>query len=216
VRASGALLLWSFLAVITGCGRRVDPRDRGEPITGVARSAVEPTQKAKPPRPSSAAEPEGPLLRHVTADALFASVRQLKKKGVVLNVWATWCGPCREELPMLHKVSKAYAERGIAVLPLSVDDPESEPQLIELMRSIGFEPPYYVAKPPLDPLKAALYTGWPGNIPVSFLLDGNAARRYFFNAEVYEEELTPKLDAMLSGTLVDGQSNFGVAAGKEL
>jgi len=155
-------------------------------------------------------------LRHVDANELFAAVRGLHKKGVVLNIWATWCAPCREELPLLAKVAKAYQERGIAVLPLSVDDSEGEPQIAEVLRGAGFEPPYYVVKPPIGDMKAALYDGWPGNIPVTFLLDGNAQRRYFFNAEVYENELVPKLDAMLAGTLPVGQSNFGVAPGKEL
>ena len=143
-------------------------------------------------------------------------MQRLKRKGIVLNVWATWCAPCREELPMLAKIGKDYAARGIAVVPLSVDDAEGESKVPEILRSFGFEAPYYVAKPPIADMKEALYEGWPGNIPVTFLLNGNAERRYFFNAEVYETELVPKLDALLSGTLPVGESNFGVAPGKEL
>jgi thiol-disulfide isomerase/thioredoxin len=152
----------------------------------------------------------------VNPGELFAVVRSLRQKGVVLNIWASWCAPCREELAMLAKVSKAYQPRGITVLPLSVDEPENDDKIAEVLHGLGFAPPYYVAKPPIAALKEALYAGWPGNIPVSFLLDGDAGRRYFFNAEVYEEELTPKLDAMLAGTLIEGKSNFGVAPGAEL
>jgi thiol-disulfide isomerase/thioredoxin len=194
------LFLVSFLAAVTACSRRVEPKDRNS--SGESEGA-----------PTNSGQGE---LRHVNPNELFAAVRGLHQKGVVLNVWATWCEPCREELPMLSKVAKAYKAQGITVLPLSVDGPDGQTKIAGLLRDFGFEPPYYVVKPPIGEMKTALYEGWQGNIPVSFLLDGRAERRYFFNAEVYENELTPKLDALLAGTLPVGQSNFAVAPGKEL
>jgi thiol-disulfide isomerase/thioredoxin len=204
-RRKPSLPIWVlfFLAMVTACSRRVDPRDRDAPATNTLGSIV-------------AAAADGSKLRHVDPNELFATVRSKKQKGVLVNLWATWCGPCREELPMLAKVSKAYRERGITVLPLSVDGPDGQTKIAELLAGFGFEPPYYVVKPPMDAMKAALYTGWLGNIPASFLLDGSATRRYFFNAEVFEPELTPKLDALLAGTLAAGQSDFRVAPGQTL
>ncbi|MGE5785241.1 MAG: TlpA family protein disulfide reductase, partial [Myxococcales bacterium] len=150
------------------------------------------------------------------AEGLFSVVRGLHRRGVVLNVWATWCGPCREELPMLSKLNQAYQGRGIIVLPLSMDDEESEGKIAEVLRGFGFAPPYYVTKPPVSEMKAALHSDWPGNIPVTFLLDGTAKRRFYFNTEVYEEELQPKLDALLNGTLPEGQTSHGLIPGLTL
>ena len=42
---------------------------------------------------------------------------------VVLDLWATWCGPCRMEIPHLVKISEEYAARGVEVIGLSVEDP---------------------------------------------------------------------------------------------
>jgi thiol-disulfide isomerase/thioredoxin len=165
----------------------------------------------KPKPPSEQAE-----VRHVDARELFEILRHLGGKGAVLNVWASWCGPCEEELPMLSKVASEYAKRGITVVPLSVDDEETQPQVAQVLRKAGFAPPYYIVKPPIEALKRALWPGWPGNLPVTFLVDATGTPRYFFNAEVYEAELKPKLDALIDGTLATGHSNFGVAPGLEL
>lgn len=111
---------------------------------------------------------------------------------------------------MLAKISKAYTAKGIAVVPLSVDEPEGEGKVAAMLREFGFEPPYYVAKPPIAEMKQALHPDWPGNIPVSFILDAKARRWYFFNTEVYEEELTPKLDALLAGSPGAGEPKHGL------
>ena len=82
----------------------------------------------------------------------FAS-DQLKGKVLVVNFWATWCGPCREEMPALDAWYLAMRARGVEVLALSVDEladeakvreavkalaPDVEPLLVEVRRSHTF------------------------------------------------------------------------------
>ncbi|OFV97511.1 MAG: hypothetical protein A3F68_11540 [Acidobacteria bacterium RIFCSPLOWO2_12_FULL_54_10] len=54
------------------------------------------------------------------------ALSDLKGKIVVLNFWATWCPPCIEEMPSLNRLSELYAERGVEVVAVSVDeDPDA-------------------------------------------------------------------------------------------
>ncbi len=57
----------------------------------------------------------------VTADGASHSLAEFKGRGMVVNLWATWCAPCVAEMPSLEALSKALAPQDIAVLPLSSD-----------------------------------------------------------------------------------------------
>jgi thiol-disulfide isomerase/thioredoxin len=48
---------------------------------------------------------------------------ELKGKVVLLNFWATWCGPCRLEIPWFVELQRQYKDKGLSVIGVSVDDP---------------------------------------------------------------------------------------------
>ena len=56
-----------------------------------------------------------------TADGSTHHLSEFKGRGMVVNLWATWCMPCVAEMPSLEALSKALAPQDIAVLPLSSD-----------------------------------------------------------------------------------------------
>jgi thiol-disulfide isomerase/thioredoxin len=57
----------------------------------------------------------------VTSDGASHHLTDFKGRGMVVNMWATWCAPCVAEMPSLQTLSKALAPKDIAVLPLSSD-----------------------------------------------------------------------------------------------
>jgi len=57
----------------------------------------------------------------VTADGSSHHLSEFKGRGMVVNLWATWCAPCVAEMPSLAALSRALAPQDIAVLPLSSD-----------------------------------------------------------------------------------------------
>jgi len=56
-----------------------------------------------------------------TADGGSVKLSDFQGKVVVLNFWATWCSPCREEMPALERLYRKYRARGLVVLAVSMD-----------------------------------------------------------------------------------------------
>jgi len=59
-------------------------------------------------------------------------------KVVIVNVWATWCAPCREEMPALEAYYREHRDQGLVLVALSMDDPKDEAKVREATRGYSF------------------------------------------------------------------------------
>jgi len=57
-----------------------------------------------------------------------------KGQVVLINIWATWCGPCRVEMPSIEKLHEAYASKGLKVVAISIDEPGSDAAIREFVK----------------------------------------------------------------------------------
>jgi thiol-disulfide isomerase/thioredoxin len=64
-----------------------------------------------------------PAYSATTLDGHELTLESLRGKVVVLNVWATWCAPCRAEMPALQRLQQRYGAEGLEVVAVSVDTP---------------------------------------------------------------------------------------------
>ncbi len=127
-------------------------------LTNVPLSAQQPT----PPQASPATFPD---LEFAGAEGGAVRLSQLKGNVVFLNVWATWCGPCRMELPIVQRLYDKYSDRNFVVLAVNVD---AERQRVDpFLKRFNISLPIYFAAPEDAGQMTAM------GIPTSFLLSSD-------------------------------------------
>ena len=92
------------------------------------------------------------------------SLSSLKGKVVLLNFWATWCGPCRSEMPSMEALYARHREKGLEIL--AVNCQEQQPEVLSFMANNGLSFPAVLDKDG----KVSSFYGIRA-IPTSFLLD---------------------------------------------
>ena len=70
----------------------------------------------------------------LVADESPRSLADYRGKVVLLNLWATWCPPCREEMPMLERLQQRYAKDGLVVIAVSDEATEQQAKFTEFAR----------------------------------------------------------------------------------
>ena len=85
--------------------------------------ATVPTRQILAVRPAAQVEmlPDAPDFDLKTIDGKTVHLREYRGKAVLLNFWATWCVPCKQEMPWLVDFQKQYGPRGLVVLGISMD-----------------------------------------------------------------------------------------------
>ncbi len=69
---------------------------------------------------------ELPLVQLVDLDGNPVKLSQFEGKPLIINFWATWCGPCRFEIPMLNELHKKYASSDLVIVGISTDEAGAE------------------------------------------------------------------------------------------
>jgi len=95
------------------------------------------------------------------------NLADLKGKVVVLNFWATWCPPCREEIPSMMKLNSAMAGKPFQMVAVSIDE-GGQPAIESFFKTSGFSLPAYT-DPDNRAAKAYGITG----VPETFVIDKN-------------------------------------------
>ena len=99
------------------------------------------------------------------------SLHDLKGKVVLLNFWATWCGPCRIEIPDLNELYKKYYDKGFEVLGISISDKKQ--QLVKFKKGYNVEYPLLYG-PQNIMQNILLQYGGVYSVPMSFLISSNS------------------------------------------
>lgn len=120
-------------------------------------------------------------VRPLGAASLDSIISHRNGKILILNVWATWCAPCKEEFPDLISLSRSLPSAKAEVMALSIDYPdEIETLVAPFITSLSPPFPVFVADiEPQDSLINALNPSWSGAVPATIIYDTHGQRRSF-------------------------------------
>jgi thiol-disulfide isomerase/thioredoxin len=134
----------------------------------------------------------------VTAAQVAGVVAGARGKVVLLNVWATWCNPCREEFPHLVRLQREQGARGFELVLVSADFDNQLPQVTEFLAGQGVDFRSYRKVGSDNDFINGLDPRWSGALPATFVYDRSGTLRDFWEGDLsYEgflERLAPWLD----------------------
>jgi thiol-disulfide isomerase/thioredoxin len=104
-------------------------------VIGSAGCGQWPGESGSKPLPPSAAQDIS--VRVAGVEEYRATLAKLRGKVVLVDFWATWCPACVEQFPHTVELYRKYAQRGLAVVSVSLDEPEDEPQVRAFLTDVG-------------------------------------------------------------------------------
>lgn len=122
------------------------------------------------------------------------ALADFRESVVLLNAWATWCPPCRVEIPELSRLQAEFGAEGLVVLGVSIDGTEDLDRIRDFAAEFGIRYPLVVD--PENRVSAAF--AFPG-IPSTVLIDGRGRVRWRHVGPVTSDD--PALRAALAGAL---------------
>lgn len=153
--------------LLAACDGRAGVRDTG-------------AGEADDPGPPAAAEEVLPEYAAVTLDGDSVSLRDYRGEVLLLNVWATWCPPCRREMPSLQAVHEEQGPEGLRVVGVSIDGRGSEDKIRDFLAEYGIT--YTILH---DPEERVLRELGIFGIPTTYLVDraGRVVQRWMGEAD---------------------------------
>ena len=138
---------------------------------------------------SNTKEPSPNFTLHLVGGVDF-KLADYKGKPILINFFASWCLPCREEMPILEKIVNEYNPKGVVFLGIAVDD--TEEKMKDFIAKYGVTFPVGLDKTASIQKSFGLY-----GIPTTYFIDKQGMINYFHSGSVTEELLHHELDKLL-------------------
>jgi thiol-disulfide isomerase/thioredoxin len=141
-----------------------------------------------------------PATRPINAEELQRLLRRDGTRPLLVNYWATWCDPCRDEFPDLVKIDRQYRPKGLDFIAITLDDiKDINTEVPKFLRTMRATMPVYllnVADP--EPAINAVDREWGGALPATFLYDPKGEVVYKHFGRVNADELRAAIEKLVS------------------
>jgi len=121
-----------------------------------------------------------------------------KGKVLLVDFWATWCVPCRKEMPELVKLEAKLKAKGLALVTISADDLENEPAAREFLAKSGVKAAGYLKAPKDDDaFVKGIDPKWSGELPALLLYDKSGKKIKMWKGETPMSDLEAAIAKLL-------------------
>lgn len=194
------LVALALLTLAACTGRESAPAEEPAPEAS-APEPVEAPVEAPPststaPTPGIERGPGGATLELLEGDALRALLAESAGKPRVYNFWATWCGPCVAELPMLRDLAASRDDFELVLVNVDLG-PMRRMRALPFIEQKDLTALRHVAVESRDPARtlAEVIEGWDQSIPVTSVHRADGTRSALFTRAISSTELAAALDA---------------------
>lgn len=146
----------------------------------------------------------------IDAQGFQKVLAQYRGKALLVNFWATWCEPCRDEYPMLNELAKQYAPKGLQVVGVSMDD---DGDLILMRRFLARYKPIFPNYRKMAGAEAAfresVLPGWTGTMPISIFYGKDGRQAGHFIGEKSREQYEETIRGLLGSSAGPGATPRG-------
>ena len=159
-----------------------------------------PAQKRKG-RPAATPQ-KPPVVSEIDTEALKKIISEQRQRPLLVNFWATWCDPCRDEFPDLVKIDSQYRPQSLDFVTISLDDfsdiKTEVPKFLSGMKATM--PAYLLNVNDPEPAIMAIDPKWNGSLPATFLYNSKGEVVYKHLGRVDANELRAAIDKLVKKT----------------
>jgi thiol-disulfide isomerase/thioredoxin len=156
--------------------------------------------RAAHPRAGSRAAAKAPVPRAVNAEEMQALLKRDGSRPLLVNYWATWCDPCRDEFPDLVKIDNDYRRKGLDFIAVTLDDlADLKTGVPKFLRQMNAKMPVYLLNvPDPEPTINLVDREWGGALPATFLYNSKGELVYKHFGRVKTDELRAAIEKLVS------------------
>jgi thiol-disulfide isomerase/thioredoxin len=140
----------------------------------------------------------GPRLAPVNETSYPKLIAQHRGKVVLVDFWATWCVPCRKEMPELVRLESRLRSKGLELITISADEPEKQSEAEAFLAQHNVPAPAYIRRAnDDDKFINSIDTKWSGALPAIFVYDKSGRKVKMFVGETSINDVEAAVNKLL-------------------
>lgn len=133
-------------------------------------------------------------------EAVLNFAKSMNSPLVLVNFWASWCEPCKKEMPALKQIAMKYREQGLRIILVSIDEAEEMDIATNYLQEEGIDfPSFFKGDQPLK-FVAKIFPQWSGAVPASLILGPDLKILDSWEGDSTFEELDQRVREHLKGS----------------